>query len=85
MASALNYFNNAYPLKWKYIKNTRSLGYNADFMILIGSLGQRLDIAKKNVTHVTSKSLVRNSLILKRWGEIYSNHMEYISPFGDDN
>ena len=75
LASALNYFNNAYPLKWKYIKNTISLGYNVDFMILIESLGQRLDITKKTVTHITAKSLVRNNLILKRWGKIYSNHM----------
>ena len=54
-------------------------------MALVGWSGQRLDITKKNFTHITYQAVVGDSLILRRWGKIYSNHLEYILPLGDDD
>ena len=58
--------------------------YTVAFIALVVLSGQIIDITNKIVTHVTSQSVVSNSLISERWGEIYSDHLEYILPLGDD-
>ena len=54
-------------------------------MALVGLSVQRLDITKKIFTHITSQNVARNYLILKRWGKIYSDHLECILPLGNDD
>ena len=74
-----------YPLKWKYNKDTRYLGYNVAFVEIFGFSVQIIYITQKNITHVKDQDVVINSLISNRWGEIYSDYLEYILPLGDDD
>ena len=54
-------------------------------MALVGFSLQRIDTTKKLFTHITSQAVARNYLILKRWGKIYSDHLECILPLGNDD
>ena len=61
------------------------MGYNVEFVALVGSSGQRHDITNKNVTHVTAQAVVINILISKILGKIYRDNLEFILPFGNDD
>ena len=47
---------------------------------MIGSSGSRLDPSISQVRHVKMQLQIKDNLISKRWGEIYSDHLGYDLP-----
>ena len=44
---------------------------------MLGSSGSRIDPLISQVSHIKMQVLITDHLILKRWGKIYSDNLEY--------
>ena len=72
VSRAMNYFKNTHPSKMTTVQVAKYLGYNCSFIYMVGSAVSILD------PYILQ--LITDRLISKRWGGVYSYHIQYDHP-----